>query len=43
MHADELNYLFYGQAFKHAPEIDSSEYKMCKTMSKMWTNSAKTG
>lgn len=42
-HADELSYLFYGQLFRFAPKPDSPELKMCKIMTKLWTNFAKTG
>jgi len=42
-HADELNYLFYVQLFGFAPKVNSPEFKMCRTMSKLWTNFAKTG
>ncbi|XP_025406472.1 bile salt-activated lipase-like isoform X4 [Sipha flava] len=42
-HADELNYLFYGQLFGYAPKTNSPESRMCKTMSKLWANFAKTG
>lgn len=42
-HADELSYLFYAQIFGFAPKADSPEIRMCKTMSKLWSNFAKTG
>jgi len=42
-HADELNYLFYGQLFGFSPKKNSPEYRMCRTMSKLWCNFAKTG
>lgn len=42
-HADELSYLFYGQLFRFVPKPNSPEFKMCKVMSKLWTNFAKTG
>lgn len=42
-HADELNYLFYGQLFGYSPKANTPEYRMCKTMSKMWCNFAKNG
>jgi len=42
-HADELNYLFYGQLFGFSPKANSPEYRMCRIMSKLWCNFAKTG
>ncbi|KAL4143921.1 hypothetical protein QTP88_006173 [Uroleucon formosanum] len=42
-HADELSYLFHGRLFGFAPKANSPELRMCKTMSKLWTNFAKTG
>ncbi|KAF0751373.1 esterase E4-like isoform X1 [Aphis craccivora] len=42
-HTDELNYLFYGQLFGFLPKANTPEYRMCKTMSKLWCNFAKTG
>lgn len=42
-HADELSYLFYGRLFGFAPKPNSPELKMCKILSKLWTNFAKTG
>ncbi|XP_025406381.1 esterase E4-like isoform X2 [Sipha flava] len=42
-HADELNYLFYGQLFGFLPKLDSPEFRMCRTMCKLWCNFAKTG
>ncbi|XP_029344195.1 esterase FE4-like [Acyrthosiphon pisum] len=42
-HADELNYLFYGQLFGFLPEANTPEHRMCKTMSKLWCNFSKTG
>ncbi|KAL4141630.1 hypothetical protein QTP88_004237 [Uroleucon formosanum] len=42
-HADELNYLFYGQLFGFLPKANTPEYRMCRTMSKLWCNFAKTG
>ncbi|VVC39815.1 Carboxylesterase type B, conserved site,Carboxylesterase, type B,Carboxylesterase type B [Cinara cedri] len=42
-HADELNYLFYGQLFGFLPKLNSPEYRMCRIMSKLWCNFAKTG
>lgn len=42
-HADELHYLFYGQLFGFSPKANSPEYRLCRLMSKMWCNFAKTG
>lgn len=42
-HADELGYLFYGRLFGFAPKANSPELKMCRILSKLWTNFAKTG
>ncbi|XP_026805381.1 esterase FE4-like isoform X2 [Rhopalosiphum maidis] len=42
-HADELSYLFYGRLFGFAPKANSPELKMCRILSKLWTNFAKTG
>ncbi|VVC34998.1 Hypothetical protein CINCED_3A008558 [Cinara cedri] len=42
-HADELNYLFYGTHFGFAPKDNSPEMRMCKIMSTLWSNFAKTG
>ncbi|KAL5241944.1 hypothetical protein ACI65C_009354 [Semiaphis heraclei] len=42
-HADELSYLFYGRLFGFAPKPNSPELRMCKILSKLWTNFAKTG
>lgn len=42
-HADELSYLFYGQLTGLEPKLDSPESKMCRTLSKLWSNFAKTG
>ncbi|XP_050525280.1 esterase FE4-like [Daktulosphaira vitifoliae] len=42
-HADELGYLFCGKLFGFLPKSNSEELYMCKTMSKLWTNFAKTG
>jgi len=42
-HADELHYLFYGQLLRYGPKSNSQEYRMCRTLSKMWSNFAKTG
>lgn len=42
-HADELNYMFYAQLFGYSPKSNSPEYRMCRTICKMWCNFAKTG
>ncbi|XP_022165542.1 esterase E4-like [Myzus persicae] len=42
-HADELSYLFHGRLFGFAPRANSPELRMCRTLSKLWTNFAKTG
>jgi len=42
-HADELSYLFYGKLFGFTPKPNSPELRMCQTLSKLWTNFAKTG
>lgn len=42
-HADELGYLFHGKLSGNGPESNSSEMKMCRLMSKLWCNFAKTG
>lgn len=42
-HADELNYIFYAELFGLLPKDNSPEYRMCRTMSKLWCNFAKTG
>lgn len=41
-HGDELGYLFYGQLLNFKPKADSDDYKMCRTMSKMWAKFAIT-
>ncbi|CAH1720586.1 unnamed protein product [Aphis gossypii] len=41
-HADEMYYLFRGN-LSGLPKPNSPEHEMCKMMSKMWTNFAKTG
>lgn len=42
-HGDELSYMFYSQLFGFTPKPFSPELKMCKIVSKLWTNFAKTG
>ncbi|KAF0760307.1 esterase FE4 isoform X1 [Aphis craccivora] len=42
-HADDINYLFHGDLPGYDPKPNSPELEMCKMMSKMWTNFAKTG
>lgn len=42
-HADELFYLFYNELFGSLPKANSPEYRMCRTMCKLWCNFAKTG
>ncbi|XP_015378184.1 PREDICTED: carboxylesterase 4A-like [Diuraphis noxia] len=41
-HADELSYLFYGRLFGFVPKPNSPELRMCRILSKLWTNFAKT-
>nr|AVE15907.1 CarE [Rhopalosiphum maidis] len=42
-HADEIYYLFHNNQSGVVPKPNSPELEMCKTMSKMWSNFAKTG
>lgn len=42
-HGDELSYMFYSILFGFTPKANSPEFKMCKIVSKLWTNFAKTG
>ncbi|KAF0772550.1 esterase FE4 isoform X1 [Aphis craccivora] len=42
-HADDMYYLFRSEVSGVVPKPNSPEHEMCKMMSKMWTNFAKTG
>ncbi|KAK2586966.1 hypothetical protein KPH14_010941 [Odynerus spinipes] len=42
-HGDELGYEFYSNAFKNLPQPGSSNEKMLRIITKLWTNFAKDG
>ncbi|KAL2721606.1 esterase FE4-like, partial [Vespula maculifrons] len=42
-HGDELVYLFYSNFFNNLPKPGSSQEKMTRIMTKLWTNFAKDG